>query len=250
MFITEKHNLYVINTVIMCMSAYLYGLQNILLLKYWYFFLTTFVLIMRIIDFFELDYQWVLVEFCYVFNFYASHQILKNNINNVFPFLNGSMFLWVIKNGETINQSNLASLVGCALHIFGGLFSSCIYWKNRENIQITYEIFEYQFIESFKIYLLWLIPYCIWLFIFNEKNVMTNLKIAFDKDIKSKVFNIEKIQYLLLHIILNIVGITWGIFSMCYKEFNNLSILIWILHSCYKSRNFIKNNEKSYGNLR
>lgn len=195
------------------------------LIKCWYTFEITSLMLFRSISFVRKNLQCFLLEMCYFMTALSLYIILTDqDIKIIYPFIHGPLALYTLVYGDALNFSDLAKSTTFALHSGGGIVTRRLYWNGNQSLilslsDLTYESFKNRFVNCLKLYFMWAIPYYIWLFFTNWK-LINMAKYTFGIAPENDVHFLLKIKYCALHFFAISLALCIGILSMHVKYLN------------------------------
>lgn len=229
----EKHSITII-TIFLTITAWLLGNANLNLLKYWYCFMMSILLIIRIPDFIKKNCYHYFFELCYFLNILTIFILLLNsNLKLTYPFLHGTFICYSLFMKDKFIFDDLSSTTSFALHSFGTIITKKIYWNNINTLsfsELTLKSYLYYLKLSTLIYLTWLMPYCIYAFLYNG-NSITSIKHCNRLKSNEHPSLLHKIYYVLVHMLLVFISVSIGIIMMHSYLLDNIFCSIQVLTS-------------------
>ncbi len=227
----------------LCITSWIFGKNNIKLIRYWYFFSMCCLLSIRISEFVEINYHHFLIEMCYYINILSMFIVLLNmDIRIIFPFTHGPLLFYCIVFGDAPIPDRLSRTITFAIHAYSALVSRKIFWSefdefNKFSEQLTYNNFISEFTRVFKIYLIWFILYAIYLVKYNGKsNTMIKyiFKIKYSEQPDIKI----KILWLITHMICIMITCSIGILVKYNYWINVFVVFIMLISAIYQTGRF------------
>jgi hypothetical protein len=226
----EKYSLTII-TLLFGITCWLFGFGNIDLLRLWYCIIMPILFILRIPDFIKKKYHHFFYEFCYFINILAIIILLFNyNINIIYPFLHGPLLLYSLVLKDKFNLTNLSETTSFALHSFGTIITYKIYWNNLETTILTLDTYFAYIKKCSFIYLSWFVIYSIYLFYYSGYS-LTSLKYFAKLKENEKPNVINKLSYLVVHLILIFISTSFGIVLMHNYKLDKLFCFLQLIIS-------------------
>lgn len=205
--------------------TWILGDNNHDLIKYWYTFVIVSLLTFRAISFVRKGFECYLIEMCYIATLFSLPIILFDyDIKIIYPFIHGPLAFYTLIYGDAIVFNDLAKSTTFALHSGGGIVTRKLYWNGNPNLivtltDLTFDSFKLRLFDCLQLYLIWAIPYYIWLFSTNSKR-MNMVRYSFGIKAEDDVLLKQKIQYCLMHFVGVTVTLSIGIISMHFKYLN------------------------------
>ena len=195
-------------------TGWLLGNNDHLLLKYWYAFIMSLLMVMRIPDFKQKKYHHFLSEMCYFVNLLAIYFLLMDyDLKPIYPYLHGPLLLYAIASGDAFIPHDLSKTTSFALHTFGTIVTRRLYWNGLDNLSSN-DLSFYSYYAYLKI--------CMGIYFAYKGKSLTMIKYILKLKDEENVRSITKITYLLKHMILTICSISFGIGLMHWKTIDNI----------------------------
>lgn len=215
-------------------TTWLLGLNDLKLLRYWFAFVMTSLLIIRIPDFRKKKYHHFLSEMCYFVNIFSIIISATNiDIRVVYPFLHGPLLVFAITSADAFIPHDISRTISFAVHTFGTVIFRKIYWNSDPSRMLNfYDLkswsFKYYMQTSIALYLVWFIPYSIYLFSYNGNSLTMlrwTLKLKPDETITLKT----KLKYLFGHMTSTTISLVLGIILMHFYWLDCFAVGMQIL---------------------
>lgn len=236
---------YIFSLILLLATGWLLGFNDHIILKYWFTFVMSILLLIRIPDFKHRKYQHFFYELCYFVNIYAMYILLMDkDIKIVYPYLHGPLLLYAIVSADAFIPHDLYRTTSFALHTFGTIVSRRLYWWGTSYAgALTVSSFMHYFKASSLIYLCWFIPYSIYVITYNGKEltmIRYILKLKRDDSISINT----RILYLFKHMTLTALTISFGILLMHYNTLDNIMCSIQVLSGIIQGSYYYYSNGK------
>lgn len=206
-------------------TGWILGYNDNSLLKYWYAFIMSLLLVIRIPDFNKKKYHHFFSEMCYFVNLLAIYFLLMDyDVKPIYPYLHGPLLLYAIASGDAFIPHELSKTTSFALHSFGTIVTRKLYWNGLKVLsfnELSLDSYSYYLKICIGIYFIWFIPYSSYVFWYKGKS-LTMIKYTLKLNEDDHVSVITKIIYLLKHMIVTIMAISIGIILMHCNFLDNI----------------------------
>uniref|UniRef100_A0A6C0EBC3 Glycerophosphocholine acyltransferase 1 n=1 Tax=viral metagenome TaxID=1070528 RepID=A0A6C0EBC3_9ZZZZ len=239
-------NQYVAHNIILFiigLTGFIIGNNNHDLIRLWFCTVMTFLLVLRIIEYFKRDFHHYLIEFCYYVNWLTILFVSLNlDIRYIYPLIHGPLVIYAIVSKDAIVPMSLTKTTSYAIHAFASIMTRRLYWYSHL-VNNSYDSYLFWFTCSFGIYLCWYIPYCYYVMKNNTQHACM-IKWYNGKDNNWEPAFIDRLFYLLRHMFGITIGIIIGTFMM-YHEYINISLIVLqLLTGMYYGNKYYKYKHK------
>ena len=234
---TDTFKNYVIYLYLMfeiMMTVWLCGYNDQKLLKYWFVFTLSTMLITRIYSFYRKGYLLFMLEFCYAVNIASMFLIFFDfGLVWIYPFLHGPLMLFSLLSGDALILHDLDKSTSFAVHVFGSVITRRLYWNGPIGNSINMSIISAnlvftQLIVLIGLYMCWLVPYTIFYMIPYNGPRLNMIKYMEKIKNNNEVTFKMKMIYIIKHAVGVIFGLMIGIFSMYCWQFNSVTVALQI----------------------
>lgn len=212
-------------------TVWLMGKSNIYLIKCWFAILLSILLTCRIVEYIRSDQYHFLAELCYYINVITIIMVNTDiDIRYIYPFHHGPLLLFCILFRDAFIPHSLPRTISFAIHTFGTIITRKIYWSESSDLwlnEITWESYIYFLTRSMAIYMIWFIPYAIYILTYSGKKItMITYRLRLSNE---KIDKNTRILYLLAHLVGILIALSMGIFLMHNWILNYIAIIIQLL---------------------
>ena len=238
---------YIFSLGILVFTGWMLGYNDHSLLKYWYSFIMSLLLVFRIGDFKQKKYHHFFSEMCYFVNILAIYFLLMEfDLKPIYPYLHGPLLLYAIVSGDAFIPHDLSKTTSFALHSFGTIITRRLYWNGQSNlslIDLSLDSYFHYLKICMGIYFLWFIPYACYVFMYRGKS-LTMIKYTLKLKEEDNVCFRIKLTYLLKHVILTMCSISIGIIMMHWKNLDNIMCGVQICSGIIQGSYYYSNGKK------
>lgn len=247
--------IYGLTIITYAITCWILGRNDHMLLRIWYAIVILVYIGLRIQNYVEMKRYHFFAEICYYINLITVYIVLTGiDIRTIYPFIHGCMLLFGIVSADMIILHDIPRTTSFIIHGFTAVITRRLYWHGDEALlldwsDLTFESFLTRWIVCISYYIIWFIPYSIYLLRYNGKSIN-----MFSYRMRNKPKTIlNKLNYLITrHLFGSACALAIGIILMHSWHLNTLIVVVNVLVGLIsgsrfyqiKSRNVIKITNK------
>lgn len=156
------------------------------------------------------------------------------DIKYIYPFLHGPLLIYSITSCDAFIPHSLYRTTSFIIHTFGTVVSRRLYWDGLgETLNMDfkttdefYASFYSHFIKCFMVYLVWFIPYALYVFSYSGSSI-TMLRYILKTEDNVSTYN--KLKYLINHLLGTMIGVSLGIVLMHNWKLDYVCVILQIM---------------------
>ena len=223
--------LYIMFTIII--TTWFLAHDNHKKIKLWYSITLFLLLLFRCISYYRKEYLLHMLEMCYFINLVSIFYVQSNyDIRYIYPFMHGPLMVYSLIYGDAFIPHDLAKTTSYSIHTFGSVITRRLYWNGDSKLWLSWNDLPNNFYHYLYwcliLYLTWLIPYCIYLYMY-DGNMTTMIKYVYRLNKDDIISSKQKIQYICGHMFFIIISLIIGIISMHCWQMNYFIVACQII---------------------
>lgn len=210
--LVKQYLTYLLTMVLLVSTSWIMGYGDHKIIRQWFVFTMILLLAMRVVHFYRKGYLLFFLELCYYINTISIVTIYNElDITLIYPFVHGPLMMFSIFSADAVIPHDLPRTTSYAIHSFCSIVSRRLYWT--ANSEMHFESFEYYWIRSFIVYLGWMLPYMVYLFMYNGKRT-TMIRDTYHISETTHISKWFKMRYIFLHMLSVMIGLCVGVMAL------------------------------------
>jgi len=210
----DQYLTYLLTMVLLISTSWIMGYGDHKIIRPWFVFTMILLLSMRVVHFYRKGYLLFFLELCYYINTISIATIYYElDITLIYPFVHGPLMMFSIFSADAAIPHELPRTTSYAIHSFCSIVSRRLYWTYNSEMNLTFESFQYYWMRSFVVYLGWMLPYLLYLFMYNGKR-LTIIRDTYHMPPTTYISNWFKLRYIFLHMLSVMIGLCIGVVAL------------------------------------